>query len=235
MMPSCDVVVTAYNCAPFLKETLESIFAQTHQPEQIIVVDDGSLDDSLAMAKRALMDSCPDSIEWTVISTRNKGTASARNTGLVQTFADCVAFFDGDDIYLPDKIKRSLEMLEGRESAICSSGLIYRHETGRENPVMATPVDISTLAVNCNALTNPVMTRSVFEFLFGYNESFKACEDYDLYVRACQMGIPFVVVPEPQFIYRKHDGAKSRSMVETFQRETAEIKARAKALWERSK
>jgi glycosyltransferase involved in cell wall biosynthesis len=96
--PSVSVVIPAYNAAEFLAEALESVLAQTRPAREIVVVDDGSTDDTAAVASRYAP-------RVTVISQRNKGESAARNLALSQVSGDWVAWLDADDIWEPTKLE----------------------------------------------------------------------------------------------------------------------------------
>src|SRR5262245_3610063 len=97
--PGLTVVTAAFNAVATIGDTLASIAAQTLPPDAVIVVDDGSTDDTAAVARAA---------GATVISTANAGAASARNTGVAASRTPWVAFVDADDVWTPDKLERQV-------------------------------------------------------------------------------------------------------------------------------
>ena len=96
-MPALAVVIPTYNCAPFLAESLDSILCQVDAETEIIVVDDGSEDDTAAVLSRYAE-------RITVVTAPHRGLSAARNLGLAHTTADWIAFHDADDIALPERI-----------------------------------------------------------------------------------------------------------------------------------
>ncbi len=105
MKPVVSLIVPCYNAAPWLAETLESALAQTLQPCEIIVVDDGSTDGSLAVARH--FEPCG----VHVITQANAGAATARNTGLQHATGDYVQFLDADDLLDADKLEQQVRLL----------------------------------------------------------------------------------------------------------------------------
>jgi glycosyltransferase involved in cell wall biosynthesis len=99
-----SVIVPAHQATLYLAECLESILAQTRMPDEVIVVDDGSTDDTAAIASGfgPLV---------RVISTPHAGTAAARNTGIAAATGNVVALCDDDDLWLPDKLRLQLDAL----------------------------------------------------------------------------------------------------------------------------
>ena len=92
--PLISIVIPAYNAAPFLAGTLASVFAQDHRPIEVILVDDGSSDETLALAKA-----------WQpalrIHHQANAGPSAARNRGIAMAAGDYLAFIDADDSGLP--------------------------------------------------------------------------------------------------------------------------------------
>src|SRR5262245_20179101 len=111
-MSSVSVVIPCYNAGRFLKETLESILAQTRPALEVIVVDDGSTDDSAAVAGAF-------GPPVRVLRQSNQGESVARNRGLDEARGDWVAFLDADDVWAPDKLERQLAAVEGSPGVAC--------------------------------------------------------------------------------------------------------------------
>ena len=97
MEPRVSVVITTYNQAPYIVATLKSVFAQVYQPVEIIVVDDGSTDDTPTRLE-------PFSDRIVCLRQENQGVAGSRNTGIRSATGNLIAFLDGDDLWEPDKL-----------------------------------------------------------------------------------------------------------------------------------
>ncbi len=115
-LPTYSVVIPCYNAEPFLRETLESVLAQTLSPLEVIVVDDGSTDDSAAIAK-----SYGQPIR--VIRQENQGESVARNRGMDVARGDWIAFLDADDVWKPEKLESQISAV--KPGAICILTGIY--------------------------------------------------------------------------------------------------------------
>lgn len=102
VVPTISVVIPNYNYGRYLAETLESVFAQTLPPHEVIVVDDGSTDNS-----SEILSSYGDRVR--VVRQQNRGVAAARNAGIELATGEFVAFLDADDIWLPQKLERQVE------------------------------------------------------------------------------------------------------------------------------
>jgi glycosyltransferase involved in cell wall biosynthesis len=110
--PTISVVIPCYNGGRYLPETVGSVLAQTAPVDEIIVVDDGSTDDSLAIAKRL-----PGPIR--VIAQSNQGESVARNVGIEESRGDWVAFLDADDLWAADKIAHQLALAGQADDVVC--------------------------------------------------------------------------------------------------------------------
>lgn len=113
MNPLVSVVVTTYNQAAYIEQTLESVLAQTFDSYEVIVVDDGSTDDTAS--RMARFEGCIDYVRQ-----NNMGVAGSRNTGIRMARGELIAFLDGDDLWEPDKL--SVQVAEARRNP--KSGLI---------------------------------------------------------------------------------------------------------------
>lgn len=104
MEPLVSILIPCYNAEKWLAETLESALAQTWDNIEIIVVDDGSTDKSLAVAKQFE----PDGVK--VISQANKGASAARNRAFQESQGDFIQYLDADDLLVPDKIELQVKL-----------------------------------------------------------------------------------------------------------------------------
>jgi glycosyltransferase involved in cell wall biosynthesis len=105
MRPLVSILIPAYNAQAWISDTLRSALAQTWEPKEIIVVDDGSTDRTLAIARRF------ESSQLRVVTQKNQGAAAARNTAYSLSKGDFIQYLDADDLMAPDKIARQLETL----------------------------------------------------------------------------------------------------------------------------
>jgi glycosyltransferase involved in cell wall biosynthesis len=127
------VVIPAYNAERFLGETLESVFAQTVQPHEIIVVDDGSVDGT-----EAVVNSFGNRIRY--IKQDNQGISGARNTAIRAATGDWIAFLDADDLILPKKLEMQIQAIEANPGTIfVYSAFAYLHTDGSTWDMPAVP------------------------------------------------------------------------------------------------
>lgn len=109
MNPTVSVVIPTYNTAKYISEAIESVLAQTYKDFEIIVVDDGSTDNT-----KEVLQPCIEQIRY--IYQGNGGRASARNTGIKAARGRYVAFLDSDDMWTPGKLEKQVDIMEGNEN-----------------------------------------------------------------------------------------------------------------------
>ncbi len=122
--PLVSVIIPAYNAAQFLREAVASVRAQGYSPIEIVIVDDGSTDNTAETIR-----SLGEGIRY--VRQANAGPAAARNRGLAEARGEWVAFLDGDDLWPADKLRVQAARLEADPSLDVVLGRVqYRHEPG---------------------------------------------------------------------------------------------------------
>ncbi|HUQ88889.1 MAG TPA: glycosyltransferase [Vicinamibacterales bacterium] len=225
-MPHVSVIIPAYNAEKFIADTVNSVLSQTYQDFEIIVVDDGSKDGTLAALQ-------PFGDRVRVHQQANGGVARARNTGVSLAQGTWVAFLDADDLWLPEKLERQL--------AISSAPMIYtdRFNIGDRGDLPelqseVTPMSGGDLFVPLlregNFITNTsvMIRRELFQSLGGFYTGLNGTEDWEMWIRVAERH-PIGFVPEPLVKYRFHGGSISRNY-ERMSRERTEVITRALAL-----
>jgi glycosyltransferase involved in cell wall biosynthesis len=222
-LPAVDVIIPVYNGAEFLGEALESVLAQEYEPFRIIVVDDGSTDDSAAVAQ-----AYPGVL---VIRQKNQGPAAARNAGLAAAEAPYVALHDSDDLLPPNKLRIQIGYLEEHPEVACVLG---RQEW--IDPPEWLPHDTLYGELGGIPLPSAVFRTSVIRELGGFDPSFRTGEDVDLLVRLRETNHNIVVMPDVVLRRRYHGSNLSvvtspenriRSLKAKLDREREQGKAKA--------
>ena len=212
-MPLVSVVIPVYNGERFLKESLESVFAQTFQDYEIVCVDDGSTDGSIALLQQY-------GSRVRVISQANVGQSAARNAGVRQATGAFVAFLDQDDLWYPAKLAQQVAVLNAEPDVVvvhCN----YNRMDG-DGRVLVTG---AALAERASALASPLgcligealvfpsammVRRDVFHLVDGFDPELRGFEDFDLIARLKQQG-RFVLLHESGMAYRLHAGGFTRA------------------------
>ena len=210
--PLVSIVIPAYNAAKYIGETLESVRAQTFRDYEIIVVDDGSRDNSIGAAARF----------GGVICTRqsNRGAAAARNIGIHLARGKYVAFLDADDLWLPRKLEKQMAYCEANPGTqwIYSDALVFDSYTDRVvcrigNRVQLHQGDVlhPLLLRSFIPSATPVVKRDVLYETGLFNESpdRRMAEDWCLWLRLARRH-PLALIDEPLARIRLHGENSSR-------------------------
>lgn len=178
--PLVSVIIPSYNHVQFLADAIESIQKQTYTHTEIIVVDDGSTDDTSSLVKKYP--------GVTYLYQENQGLSAARNTGIAASRGDFLLFLDADDILYPDALAHNLSILQQHPQVAFVSGA-YDVVSSEGNFLKEVVWDIREdhylflLERNYIAMHATVMYRRWVFSTFQYDTSLRSCEDYDLYLK----------------------------------------------------
>ena len=201
-VPAISVVIPCYNQARFLGDAIRSVLEQRAGDTEIVVVNDGSTDDTVAVARRFPGVRC--------ITQDNRGLAAARNTGLSQCRGELVVFLDADDRLLAGALETGGRLIAADRSLAFVAGF-SRFINGNGAPLPTRqPVRVSDHPyrglLRRNSIRNPAMVifrRAAVDAAGGFDSTVDACADYDIYLRLSRkhpVGFHDTVVAE----YRKH-------------------------------
>jgi alpha-1,3-rhamnosyltransferase len=192
-MPEVTVVVPSYNHAPFIERTLRSIFAQTFPPKKLIVIDDGSKDESAEVIETWYEDYDPP-FDWGGIFRENRGLCATLNEGLDRTETEYFAYLGSDDIWLPEFLQEQIALLESRPNAVLAFGHAYLIDEDdniidrTDNWTEFADGDMLPLLLRGVIFSSPtVVYRTAAVRKYGWNEDARL-EDYELYLKLCTEG-----------------------------------------------
>lgn len=192
-----SVIIPVFNGERYIAEAVESIRRQNHNPLEIIIVDDGSTDNTA----RTVAD-ISGNIRYVYQS--NSGPAAARNRGLIMAKGDVIGFLDADDLWSGNKLKIQTALLEQKPEVDIVLGLLQRMQLidAKEGPPRFK--EWSEPVMNMH-LGSALFRKSVFEKVGCLDESLDYCEDWDWFMRAKEMNIPMMLHQEVIYFYRRHD------------------------------
>jgi glycosyltransferase involved in cell wall biosynthesis len=221
--PLVSVIIPTYNCGRFIKDTLDSVFGQNYPSLEVIVVDDGSTDDTCAVIARY-------GTRVILIRQENSGAAVARNEGIRRARGEFVALLDGDDIWLPGKLWHQVNYLDQHPSvAMCCSRWrvlspdasgTYTIETGPAPEVVRADPECSgwiycELLLDCAVWTSTVlMRRQLIEQTGFFDPELRRGQDYDYWLRASRLTL-IDRLDAPLALYRLQQGAQDRKFPNT--------------------
>ncbi len=202
---SLSVVIPAYNSACFIADAIESVLKQTVLPDEIIVIDDGSTDETALIAESF-------GPPVRVFRRQRSRQAASRNFGVREATSEWIAFLEADDVWEPNKLELQLEELSKTPSAdVCYTGRIEFEGHGGK-PRFG---NIISVAKPANILkdrfrttnflpSSVIIRRSQFLSVGGFDPHFVVVQDWDLWLRLLHAGVTFVACSEPLVHYRLH-------------------------------
>jgi glycosyltransferase involved in cell wall biosynthesis len=209
-----SIVITNYNQGKFCESAILSALQQTYKNTEIIIVDDCSTDNSVEQITSFVqkLDANFRNKIKLLVHDKNRGTASARNTGIKESTGEFIGFLDIDDFYYPDKIAASmLKMLETPGVGVVYSDYnVLNEKTGITTREFKAPFNFDKLIQFCMVSTNSLVKKEVFSTVGLFDESIKGMEDYNLWLRA-SLRYMLVHIPFALFCYRSHGGNKTET------------------------
>tara|TARA_B100000749_G_scaffold280887_2_gene280025 strand:- start:89154 stop:90023 length:870 start_codon:yes stop_codon:yes gene_type:complete len=187
-------IIPTYNRSRFLPRALHSVLDQTHPVDELIVVDDGSTDNTLqtlADFEEKNHSRFPSTRFFRVITSENRGVSAARNLAAREASGDWLAFLDSDDEWLPEKTFKQIQYLESSPNEPLIHGEeIWIRNGRRVNPMKKHKKSGGSIFAQCLPLccispSATMIQSDLFKNLGGFREDFPVCEDYDLWLKVC--------------------------------------------------
>lgn len=190
-IPTISVIIPAYDVAPYIAETLDSVFAQTFKQFEVVIVNDGSPD--TVNLERAL---APYLERIRYIRQEHSGASSARNRAVHEAHGEFLAFLDGDDLWMPDYLEKQLSFLRSNDYDLAyADALLFGDSPLAGKTFMQTspshgPVTFESLIrYECNIITSGVVARRQKVIEAGlFDESLRNAHDFDLWMRMVRAG-----------------------------------------------
>lgn len=229
--PKVSVVMPVHNRGAMVGAAIESLLRQTLAAIEVVVVDDGSTDDTVARLR-----AIPDARMVVVEQGHNTGIPAARNAGLAAARGDYVAILDSDDLALPERLARQAAFLDANPGIALVATLSeeIRADGRATGKVKRRPLDADAIRAHalfrCPVLQSTVMARRTVLERYPYDPAFPVCSDYEMFARLtwehAAATLPQVLVKR-----RVHEGSISRAKFAlTSERNKAVIRARLDAI-----
>lgn len=204
-----STIIPTFNRARMISEAIDSVISQDFDNAEIIIIDDGSTDNTVEIVRKY-------GSQVTYIRTENRGVSAARNLGIARASGNLIAFLDSDDIWLPGKLTTQVNYFNANPDIhICQTEELWIRNGKRVNPKNIHKKCSGWIFENCIPLCivspSAVMIRKkVFDDIGIFDENMPACEDYDLWLRAA-VKYQIVTLGDPLIIKRGgHDDQLSR-------------------------
>ncbi len=191
MADTVSIVIPTYNRETFITKALDSVMAQTYQHFEVVVIDDGSTDNT-----RDVVQAYGEKVHY--FYQRNKGIAGARNAGIKKSCGSYIAFLDSDDYWRPEKLERQMALFhEHREyglvASCCASVRLDGSFREKNRPGKSGRVLTDLFIKNFIRTSSVVIKKACFEKVGLFDEELRECEEYDLWLRiAAQYSVGFI-------------------------------------------
>ncbi len=214
-MPAFSIVIPCYNCADTIEETLASIQAQSLSDWEVICIDDGSSDRTVAVLEQL----AKQDVRLRVIRQVNAGPSRARNVGVLAAKADVVAFLDADDLWLPNKLASVEQVFQENPNADAVFGriaffkdtLVKDATTSTVRPGRADLSDFLGENPACT-LSNLSVKRAAFAASGGFDETMRFSEDLEWCVRGITQGLSVYATDDLHVRYRASENGLSADL-----------------------
>ncbi len=242
--PLVSVIIPAYNADKFITKALDSVFAQTYRPIEIIVIDDGSTDETVELVKNYKKNNlvpmayankeitqinCAD-INLICLYQENRGPSKARNTGIKAAKGEYIALLDADDLWTPAKLEKQMKymithpeislvfgdmMVFEKERDLKESALKRNGQPECDEKGMVLNAFNKLLERNYISTGTVLLKKDCFKSLGYFDESIKYAEDYDLWLRISLM-FEIGYIPEIFRLKRIHDSNISKNQIQFY-------------------
>ena len=201
-----SVIIPLYNKAPYVRKALETVCAQTYRDYEIIVINDGSTDNSAIIAEEYL--NGVEGISYQILSQQNAGVSAARNNGVAQASGEYIAFLDADDWWEPTYLERMVQLIEDySEAGLYGMNYIY-YKPGKTRVALKCKTGYINYpkeyyegsAMMIFTSSSSSMSKRVFEEMGGFPLGIKLGEDFLLWAKTA-MHYPVAFCEEPLAYY----------------------------------
>lgn len=210
-------IIPVFNGEKYLCEALNSVFAQTYRPIEVIVADDGSTDGS-----RAVAETFGDGVRW--ISQTTAGPAATRNLGVRAARGELAAFLDADDLWKPDKLERQVSVLRQRpelDACVSHAQMFWAPELAQEEAQYRDHP--RGQPIPGYASTTLLTRRGVFDRIGMYREDLWFADSTEWFIRFREANLKLHILPDVLVLHRMHPANLTRRRTEASKAEFASV------------
>lgn len=198
--PLVSVIIPVYNGERYLAAAITSVLAQTHQPLEVIVIDDGSVDGSAAVAR-----SFGEAVRYAAQThAPHGGAASARNLGVTLAHGDLLAFLDADDLWTPEKLARQVALLTREPEIDSVFGAVQQFISPELPEEVRATIDCPPGAAPGYTHAAMLIRREAFARIAPFDTGWRVGEFIDWRIRAGDAGVTSAMLPEVVLLRRLH-------------------------------
>ncbi len=209
--PAVSVIIPTYKHRDFVRATLDSVFAQTFTDYEVLVINDGSPDDTAALLRPLA-----DAGRIRYIEQANAGQSKARNVGIAEARGEFIALLDDDDLWPPDKLAWQVEALRAQPEAALAAGPanVVDTEGAFIHKTFYAPVLTVEMAFSGSPFISPGQTlvrAQALRAAGGFNPNIWGADDWDLWLSLTKRG-GVIMQDRISLLYRRHDGNASNNL-----------------------
>ena len=214
--PLITIIIPVYRVEEYISECLESVRGQTYKNFECLIINDGSPDNSITIAR----DLTNNDSRFKVISQINQGLASARNCGIRNAKGDFIAFLDADDVWVAKKLEIQLDVFMNFPETdivfpdVFVFGADLRPKLYNGKPFSRNPLELLAANLINGSGSSELIRKTSLERAGYYNESLRSLEDLEFWFRCAVRGLIFRHVPEPLVYVRVRSGSLSKNKVQ---------------------
>lgn len=213
--PIVSIVIPTYNRSDLLKRCLDSVLAQTFADWQAIVINNFSEDDTVTVVQSF------NDARITLTDFKNNGViAASRNVGIRAACGKYIAFLDSDDTWMPTKLAKCIEALEGNNADVVCHAEVHSSIHGQKivcyGPLASTNFESLLFKGNCLSTSAIVVKNELLQLTGGFSEdpNITTTEDYDLWLRLAKLNAKFVLIDEPLGVFFIHTANETPKVLE---------------------
>ncbi len=212
-----SVIIPSYNHAHYIREAIESVLSQTYKNIEIVVIDDGSTDNTKEVLSPYIKNQ---RIHY--ICQENRGLSAARNAGLKAAQGQCIKFLDSDDFLYPEQIERQVAQISTGDNLISISNFCLLRPNGEMLKLKYCPADDEyqqlayLIEVNQVPPHTLLIPKAIIQKVGGFDETLSGCADWDLWIRILQDGVVIKHLPYTGCCYRILMSSMSADIKEMF-------------------
>lgn len=207
--PTLSVIIPTFNRAKYLDKAIESVLAQTYDDYEIVVIDDGSTDDT-----REILEPYIDQIRY--LYQENAGVSAARNAGVKEAKGEWIAFLDSDDMWLPHKLACQMEYINDSISKVCFTDVVHiqkgeiikysdvKKSIAIQGEILSEPFDLILDDSRKLYVQTMVIKRELLCEVGNFDENFVVAEDTQLIFKLA-FKTPFAYISEPLVVINRSD------------------------------
>jgi teichuronic acid biosynthesis glycosyltransferase TuaG len=209
-----SIIMPAYNSERYINESIDSVLAQTYKDWELLILDDGSTDNTLQIINEYVKQ---DRRVKVIHNKKNIGVSATRNKGIKHASGDLIAFLDSDDIWKSEKLEKQIEVIKKESAEFIFTGASYINEKGLpyvgkfEVPKSITYKKLRLHnVISCSSV---LLKKNFFQNIKMENDNMH--EDYAVWLRILKLGVVAHGINEPLLIYRISRNSKSGNKIKT--------------------